>query len=165
MLPTRSLFCVSHSSFTHLSPTDAGKPSMVDITRKTPTMRTAIAEATLNNVPRKNLKYLDRARELILSGSTAAAVGTYKLIPFCHPLDPLQVTTELQATDSDLLITATVSTNGKTGVEMEALAAVSYAALTAMHLLKADGVSGVRLRHKSGGKSGSVNYDENGHPV
>ena len=91
-----------------------------------------------------------------------AAKRTHELIPMCHPLLLTDIDVSLQP-DADgpaIDITATVRTSGKTGVEMEALTAVSVAALTVYDMLKAADpamrISDVRLVRKSGGKSGEI---------
>jgi Molybdenum cofactor biosynthesis enzyme len=87
-----------------------------------------------------------------------AAKRTSDLIPLCHPLPVTQASVDLAVTESGVLIEASVSVTGKTGVEMEALTAVSVAALTVYDMVKAVDKSAVitdiRLEHKSGGKSG-----------
>lgn len=91
-----------------------------------------------------------------------AAKRTHDLIPMCHPLLLTHVAVELKPAEADgqawVEIEATVRTTGKTGVEMEALAAVSVAALTVYDMCKAADramrITDVRLVHKSGGKSG-----------
>jgi cyclic pyranopterin phosphate synthase len=93
-----------------------------------------------------------------------AAKRTSELIPMCHPLPISGVTVDLSPAGSDRLrIAATVRTTGKTGVEMEALTAVSVAALTVYDMCKAVDrgmrVEGVRLLEKRGGKSGEWRAD------
>jgi cyclic pyranopterin phosphate synthase len=91
-----------------------------------------------------------------------AAKRTHELIPMCHPLllSAIDVRLEPDEKESAVQITATVRTTGKTGVEMEALTAVSVAALTIYDMCKAVDrgmrIEGVRLARKSGGKSGKV---------
>jgi cyclic pyranopterin phosphate synthase len=87
-----------------------------------------------------------------------AAKKTSELIPLCHPLALSAVKVEFALSESDLEITATVETVGPTGVEMEALTAVSVAALTIYDMCKAIDrgmtISSTQLVHKAGGKSG-----------
>jgi cyclic pyranopterin monophosphate synthase len=90
-----------------------------------------------------------------------AAKKTFELIPLCHPLALSSVAIDLKpsATESCVRIRATVKTTGKTGVEMEALTAVSVASLTIYDMCKSVDrgmtIDGVRLMKKSGGKSGT----------
>jgi cyclic pyranopterin phosphate synthase len=96
-----------------------------------------------------------------------AAKRTHELIPMCHPLLLTHVAVELMPNESEgqvhVDIEATVRTTGKTGVEMEALTAVSVAALTVYDMCKAVDrsmrITDVRLAHKSGGKSGPWNLE------
>ncbi len=96
-----------------------------------------------------------------------AAKKTSELIPLCHPLPIHQVVVELDLDDQlpGVQITATVRTTGKTGVEMEALTAVSIAALTVYDMVKSVEKTGriqnIRLVEKHGGKSGDVVNEEN----
>ncbi len=87
-----------------------------------------------------------------------AAKRTSELIPLCHPLPISAVTVDLDVTETAVDITATVRTTGRTGVEMEALTAVSVAALTVYDMLKAADramtIGAIRVVAKSGGKSG-----------
>jgi cyclic pyranopterin phosphate synthase len=118
--------------------------------------------ATLKAIVGKNIKKGDVLAVARLAGIMAAK-KTHELIPLCHPLNLSSVSLELtpdrkrHAVD----ITATVKIDGKTGVEMEALTAVSVAALTIYDMCKAIDrgmvLDEIRLRHKSGGKSGT--YD------
>jgi cyclic pyranopterin monophosphate synthase len=87
-----------------------------------------------------------------------AAKATPTLIPLCHPLAVTSVSVDLEVLDDAVTIRATVSTADRTGVEMEALTAVSVAALTMVDMVKAVDkgavISDVRIESKSGGKSG-----------
>ena len=95
-----------------------------------------------------------------------AAKRTSELIPLCHPLplDQVRVELDLDEIDTRVVITATARTTGKTGVEMEALTAVSVAALTVYDMCKAVDrgmrIEGVRLARKSGGQSGDIVLEE-----
>jgi cyclic pyranopterin phosphate synthase len=93
-----------------------------------------------------------------IAGITAAK-KTSDLIPLCHPLSIDSVEVDLEATGHGIRVVATVSTNGRTGVEMEAMTAVSVAALTVYDMVKGveRGVTlaSVRLLRKSGGRSGT----------
>jgi cyclic pyranopterin phosphate synthase len=90
-----------------------------------------------------------------------AAKKTSELIPLCHPLalDSVQVELAVDRKQPSVVITATCKISGRTGVEMEALTAVSVAALTVYDMLKAADrsmtISDISLQHKSGGKSGT----------
>ncbi|MBM3556722.1 MAG: cyclic pyranopterin monophosphate synthase MoaC [Alphaproteobacteria bacterium] len=144
-----------------------GKAHMVDVSAKGETDRVAIAEgsvkmkaATLKLVLAGGAKKGDVLGVARLAGIMAAK-RTSDLVPLCHPIPLTSVAVELacdrkrKAVD----ITATCRTTGKTGVEMEALAAVSVAALTVYDMLKAVDramtLTDIRLVHKSGGKSGA----------
>jgi cyclic pyranopterin phosphate synthase len=151
---------------THLDPT--GRVRMVDVGSKIDTERIAVARGEII-MKRETL-------ELIRSGTVkkgavltvaqvagiTAAKRTSDLIPLCHPLPITQADVELEPNDSlpGIQITATVRTIGKTGVEMEALTAVSVAALTVYDMLKAAEktmkIQNIRLSEKHGGQSGDV---------
>ncbi len=144
----------------------AGQAHMVDVSAKDVTAREAVAQGqvimapgTLARVLEGSAKKGDVLGVARLAGIMAAK-KTADLIPLCHPLALSRVALEL-APDADLpgvRITATVATSGQTGVEMEALTAVSVAALTIYDMLKAVEksmqIEGIRLVRKSGGKSG-----------
>ena len=140
---------------------------MVDVTAKDETLRVAVAKGRVVMKP-ETLRLLQRgeiAKGNVLTtaqvAGTMAAKKTSELIPMCHPLLLTGIDVELtpDETASAIEITATVYTTGKTGVEMEALTAVSVAALTVYDMCKAVDrgmqVEGVRLVSKTGGKSGS----------
>jgi len=144
----------------------AGQAHMVDVSAKPVTDRTAVAEGwvkmrpeTLALVAAGTAKKGDVLGIARLAGIMGAK-KTADLIPLCHPLPITKVTLELE-TDAALpgvRITATVKTTGQTGVEMEALTAVSVAALTVHDMLKAAEksieIGGIRVVLKDGGKSG-----------
>lgn len=144
----------------------AGKAHMVDVSAKEITSRVAVAEgyivmspATLALVEEGRAEKGDVLGTARLAGIMAAK-RTSDLIPLCHPLPITKVALELR-TDPALpgvRITATVKTTGQTGVEMEALTAVSVAALTVYDMTKAVQkdmeIGGIRLVLKEGGKSG-----------
>jgi cyclic pyranopterin phosphate synthase len=121
-----------------------------------------MAPATLKLVEQKSAKKGDVLGVAQLAGIMAAK-RTSELIPLCHPLALDSVQVELRADRKlpGVVITATCKISGRTGVEMEALTAVSVAALTVYDMLKAVDrsmvISDLRLEHKSGGKSGT--YD------
>lgn len=142
---------------------DRGRVRMVDVSAKPETIRQAIAEAWVKIAPetlkavRKNPKGnpLEVAR---IAGITAAK-RTSDLIPLCHPLLLSHIDLEARIARGGIHLTSTVRSVGPTGVEMEALAAVSVAALTIYDMCKALDrgieITGIRLIEKSGGKSGT----------
>jgi len=144
----------------------AGQAHMVDVSQKAVTAREAVAEGlvlmspeTLALVQAGNAKKGDVLGVARLAGIMGAK-KTADLIPLCHPLPITRVAVDLEpdAALPGVRITATVRTSGQTGVEMEALTAVTTAALTVYDMLKAAEkgmrIEGVRLLAKSGGKSG-----------
>jgi cyclic pyranopterin phosphate synthase len=145
---------------------DHGQAHMVDVSGKPVTDRIAIAEGhvrmtaeTLTLITEGRAKKGDVLAVARLAGIMAAK-KTADLIPLCHPLPITKVALDLTP-DSDLpgiRISATVKTSGQTGVEMEALTAVSVAALTVYDMVKAVErsmqIDGIRLVVKDGGKSG-----------
>lgn len=145
---------------------------MVDVSDKTETMRIATAEghvkmahATLELIRRGNAKKGDVIGTARLAGIMAAK-QTSSLIPLCHPLMLTKVSVEITEDDAlpGLSVTATAKLSGKTGVEMEALTAVSVACLTIYDMAKAADkgmeIGGIRLLEKSGGKSGDFRRAE-----
>ncbi|MBM3598560.1 MAG: cyclic pyranopterin monophosphate synthase MoaC [Alphaproteobacteria bacterium] len=158
------------SGFTHF---DAdGKAAMVDVTAKDVTERTATAKcsvvmqpATLEKIMAGGVAKGDVLAVARLAGIMAAK-RTAELIPLCHPLALTSVTVDLVGVPAGLAggrhavdITATCKLTGRTGVEMEALTAVTVAALTVYDMCKAVDrgmqITDVRLVHKAGGKSGT----------
>lgn len=148
---------------------DSGRARMVDVGAKPDTERTAVARgevhmlpATLDLIRADALKKGDVLTVAQLAGILAAK-RTAELIPLCHPLPLTHVAVELALHDAGwtgVEITAAVRTTGKTGVEMEALTAVSVAALTVYDMAKAAEktmrIENVRLVEKHGGRSGDV---------
>ncbi|MGD2207384.1 MAG: cyclic pyranopterin monophosphate synthase MoaC [Anaerolineae bacterium] len=156
---------------THLD--EQGRARMVDVGAKADTERKAVARGRITMKP--------ETLALIQSGAVKkgdvltvaqiagiqAAKRTHELIPMCHPLLLTHVSVELTpdeaAGEARIDIEATVRTTGKTGVEMEALTAVSAAALTIYDMCKAADramrITDVHLVHKSGGKSGVWNLE------
>ena len=143
-----------------------GRAHMVDVSDKEVTARIAVAEGHITMAPATLALVLEgRADKGDVIGTARlagimAAKRTADLIPLCHPLPITKVAVDL-APDHDLpglRITATVKTTGKTGVEMEALTAVSVAALTVHDMVKAVQkdmvIGGIRVTLKDGGKSG-----------
>jgi len=151
---------------THIDNT--GKARMVNVTEKPVTERVAVARGevqmkpgTLALIQAGNLKKGDVFTIAQLAG-VMAAKKTADLIPLCHPLPLDQILVELAADPGipGVVITATVRTTAKTGVEMEALTAVSVAALTVYDMAKAVEktmrIANIRLVEKRGGQSGDV---------
>lgn len=150
------------STLTHLD--DAGAAHMVDVGGKAVTARQAIASGRITMSP--------EAAEAIRAGTALkgdvlavariagimAAKRTSELIPLCHPLPLTRVALDLVPDADGVTVTATAATEGKTGVEMEALTAASVALLTIYDMAKAIDkamvISGIRVLEKRGGKSG-----------
>jgi cyclic pyranopterin phosphate synthase len=143
-----------------------GQARMVDVTEKGATERIAIAQGrvimlrqTLDLVLEGNAMKGDVLGAARLAGIMAAK-RTHGLIPLCHPLPLTKVEVEINPEHAlpGFLVQATVKVTAKTGVEMEALTAVSIACLTIYDMVKAVErgvhIEGIRLLHKSGGKSG-----------
>ena len=149
---------------THLD--SQGRANMVDVTDKSVTFREAVAQARIRMRP--------ETLQMIVSGGhpkgdvfavariagIQAAKKTSDLIPLCHPLMLEKIAVDISAEPAlpGLRVTATVRLSGKTGVEMEALTAVSVACLTIYDMAKAVDrgmeISGIRVLQKSGGRSG-----------
>ncbi|MGJ4885250.1 MULTISPECIES: cyclic pyranopterin monophosphate synthase MoaC [unclassified Bradyrhizobium] len=143
-----------------------GEARMVDVSDKAATERTATAEgrvvmspATLELILSGNAKKGDVLGTARIAGIMAAK-RTSELIPLCHPLALSKVTVDItpDAALPGCLVSATVKVTGPTGVEMEALTAVSVACLTIYDMIKAAErgvrIEGIRLTEKIGGKSG-----------
>jgi cyclic pyranopterin phosphate synthase len=150
-----------------------GAARMVDVSEKPATERIAVAEgfvrmsaATLAVVRSGNAKKGDVLGAARIAGIMAAK-RTHELIPLCHPLPVTKVTVDITP-DPDLpgfAVRATVKVTGQTGVEMEALTAVSVACLTIYDMVKAVErgmrIEGIRLLEKRGGKSGHYKLGNN----
>lgn len=145
---------------------DKGAAHMVDVSMKPVTARTAVAEgfvamepATLALITEGRAEKGDVLSVARLAGIMAAK-QTAALIPLCHPLPVTKVAVELtpDPARNAIRVEATVKTSGQTGVEMEALTAVSVACLTVYDMVKAVEkemrIEGIRLLSKDGGKSG-----------
>jgi cyclic pyranopterin phosphate synthase len=164
------------NELTHIN--EAGRARMVDVSEKVVTDRRGVARgevlmhpATLNLIKSGGTKKGDVLAVAQVAGIMAAK-KTHELIPMCHPLliTGVDLSFELlenypkQPEFAAILITASVKTSGQTGVEMEALTAVSVTALTIYDMVKAVDkgmrISNIRLTHKSGGKSGIFESDE-----
>ena len=157
------------SKLTHLD--DAGNAHMVDVSEKEATTRVAVATGRVEMLP-DTLALIQSGvankGDVIATARIAgimAAKRTHDLIPLCHPLMISKVTVDFDIDDkaSAIDVTATVKVEGKTGVEMEALTAVSVACLTVYDMVKAVDrgitITGVRLKEQSGGKSGHFKVD------
>ena len=153
---------MTEPKLTHLD--TAGQARMVDVSSKEVTARSATATGTVllspaavaalreGNVPKGDA--LAVARIAGIQG----AKRTPELIPLCHPIGLHSVSVELEVADSGVRITGTARTADRTGVEMEALTAVSVAALALIDMVKAVDpaavITDVRVDEKTGGKSG-----------
>ena len=157
------------ATLTHLD--EQGRARMVDVGGKPVTDREAVARGsvlmqrdTLNLIQEGLVKKGDVLTIAQLAGIMGAK-RTAELIPLCHPLplNRVDVNLELDEAQSRVNITATASTSGKTGVEMEALTAVTIAALTVYDMCKAVDrgmrIDAVRLIRKRGGQSGDVDLE------
>lgn len=143
---------------------ESGAARMVDVSGKDVTARVAVASGRVlvaptvvallrgEGVPKGDALGVARVAGIM------AAKKTPELVPLCHPLSISGVTVDLSVVDDAVEITATVKTSDRTGVEMEALTAVSVAALTVVDMVKAVDkgavISDIRVESKSGGKSG-----------
>lgn len=150
------------SGLTHIDET--GRAHMVDVSQKAVTAREAVAEGFVRMMPETlalalsgDAKKGDVRATAEIAGIMAAK-RTSELIPLCHPLALSKVEVRVAPGDGGLSVTARVRTTGQTGVEMEALTAVSVACLTIYDMLKAAEkgmvIEAVRLMAKSGGASG-----------
>ena len=153
------------SKLTHLG--KSGEARMVDVSAKPATERVAIAEgrvvmaaSTLDLVLKGDARKGDVLGAARIAGIMAAK-KTHELIPLCHPLAVTKIAVDIAADRKlpGLVVRATVKVTGQTGVEMEALTAVSVACLTIYDMVKAVErgmrIEGIRLIEKSGGKSGT----------
>ncbi len=146
----------SASEFSHLDP--SGRARMVDVSAKPDSSRTAIAEGRLTCAPRTiemlRAQALPKGDVLTVAkiAGIQAAKGTSNLIPLCHPLALTGIDLEFTVESDGIAIRATVRTTGKTGVEMEALTAVSVAALAIYDMCKAVdkamSIGGIRVVEK-----------------
>ncbi|MFD0987239.1 cyclic pyranopterin monophosphate synthase MoaC [Methyloligella solikamskensis] len=155
---------MSSSSLTHIN--DRGEVRMVDVSAKDVTSRLAVAEGHVSMAPSTlDLILEDKAQkgDVLAAARIAgimAAKRTDELIPLCHALALNKVAVEFDAQreEGKLNVQATVKVDGKTGVEMEALTAVSVACLTVYDMCKAVDrdmvISGIRVLEKAGGRSG-----------
>ena len=158
------------NSLTHLD--EQGRAKMVDVGWKPVTDREAVARGSVYMLPETLqliLQGLVKKGDVFTIAQLAGIMGakrTAELIPLCHPLPLNKVDVELVPDESQsrVNITATASTSGKTGVEMEALTAVSVAALSVYDMCKAVDrgmqIGSIRLVRKRGGQSGDITLEE-----
>ena len=143
---------------------------MVDVGDKAVTRREAIATGTITMSATALTAIRDGAvkkGDVLAVARVAgimAAKRTSDLIPLCHPLPITRVSLDLEPVADGITATATVATDGKTGVEMEALTAVSVACLTVYDMVKAADrgmrIEGIRLLAKDGGRSGAYRAED-----
>ena len=150
------------SSLTHLNAN--GEVHMVDVSAKSDTLRTAIAQSQVELTPAIVAAITDNSLpkgDLFATVRIAAIQGAKKcsdLIPLCHPLPLSKITVDIELQGNSLVISALCKTTGKTGVEVEALTAASVAALTVYDMCKGLDkgmvIRETKLLEKTGGKSG-----------
>jgi cyclic pyranopterin phosphate synthase len=155
------------SELTHFDA--SGRARMVDVGSKDETVRTAVATGSVEMQP-ETMKLVREGRaakgDVLAVAQVAAIMGakrTPDLIPMCHPLMLTGVNVEFELQEQAVLISARVSTRGRTGVEMEALTAVAAAGLTIYDMLKAVDrgmvIGPIQLERKDGGRSGTWERD------
>ncbi len=154
---------MSDGRLTHLD--EAGAARMVDVTAKDVTARTATASGRVDLSP--EVVALLRGEgvpkgDALAVARVAGIMGakrTPDLVPLCHPIALSGVTVDLRVDDAGVAVSATARTADRTGVEMEALTAVTVACLTVVDMCKAVDkravITGIRVESKTGGKSGS----------
>ena len=157
------------AKLTHLD--DDGRPRMVNIAGKADTVREAVARGAVRMQAStfQLIKQGGTAKGEVLSVAQLAGIMAAKrtpdLIPLCHPIliGDIKVEFSPDEANSTIEITATASSTGKTGVEMEALTATAVAALTIYDMCKAVDrsmkIENIRLIRKSGGKSGTIELE------
>lgn len=158
------------ANFTHFN--QDGEAIMVDVSQKDIIMRIAIAEGSIkvNQEVFRSIKEQTNKKGDVLAvariAGIMAAKKTSDMIPLCHPLFITKITIDFELDEDNYMIKAIATTkvNGKTGVEMEALHAVSVTLLTIYDMCKAIDksmeISDIRLLHKEGGKSGVYDYEK-----
>jgi cyclic pyranopterin phosphate synthase len=149
-------------ALTHLD--EEGRATMVDVGGKPVTTRTATASGFVRMSPatveaiRLQQTPKGNALEVARIAGVMAAKRTAELIPLCHPLPITHADVQMELVENGVKISATAKIDGKTGVEMEALTAVSVAALTLYDMCKAIDkamvISDIQLESKTGGRSG-----------
>ena len=150
------------SALSHLD--ERGRARMVDVSDKAVTAREAVAEGFIRMAPetlRLALSGQGKKGDVFAVAELAGVMAgkkTAELIPLCHPLPLSSIKVEVAASDDSLRVETRIKTTSQTGVEMEALTAVSVALLTLYDMLKAADkamtIEGVRVIAKSGGRSG-----------
>lgn len=167
---------MSDKTLTHLN--ERGEASMVDVSDKDVTERTAIAEGFVSMEP-ETLALIEQGTakkgDVLATARIAgimAAKKTHELIPLCHPLAIAKASVDFESLPDlpGIRVEAMVKVSGKTGVEMEALTAASVACLTIYDMLKAVdramSFNNIRLVEKKGGKSGTYRIgDDNKEPT
>lgn len=153
---------VHQTDLTHLDATGAAR--MVDVSAKTETERRAVATGriTMSHRAAAAIGAGDVPKGDVLAAARIAGImaakRTGELIPLCHPLPITSAAIDLLVEEDGVVATATVTTTARTGIEMEAMTAVSVALLTIYDMAKAVDkgmtIGGIRLLSKSGGKSG-----------
>jgi len=154
---------VTEEKMSHLN--DRGEVHMVDVGEKSITRREATAEGEVLMTEDLVSRFLDGDLPKGDAAATARVAGimaakkTHELIPLCHPLPISGVEVSLESTGHGIRVLAKVSTDGRTGVEMEAMTAVSVAALTIYDMVKGIDrnveIASIRLLRKAGGRSGT----------
>lgn len=158
------------TNLTHLN--RDGEARMVDVGNKEVTERVAVAEGRITMSP-ETLELIrtagSRKGDVLAVARVAgimAAKKTSELIPLCHPLmlTNVEIALDLEQEEQSVVCRATARTTERTGVEMEALSAVQVALLTVYDMCKSSDrgmeMTGIRLLHKAGGKSGEWNRDK-----
>lgn len=152
--------------FTHFN--EAGFAKMVDVSEKQDTVRRAVAQAVVKMQP-ETLQMIQKGEgkkgDVLGVAQVAGIIGakqTWQIIPMCHPLmlSSVDINFQINEENATVLIESEVKTTGKTGVEMEAINAVSVTAMTIYDMIKAVDrwieITDIKLMEKSGGKSGYV---------
>ena len=150
---------------------ETGRPKMVDVTAKADTQREAVTRGVVRMKP-ETLALIQKGKvpkgDVLTVAQIAgimAAKQTPSLIPLCHPLllGEIRVEFEIDEPNHSIIITSTVKSTGKTGVEMEALTATAVAGLTIYDMCKAVDkgikIDNIRLIKKTGGKSGTIELE------
>lgn len=160
---------VSTTGLTHFDA--SGRAQLVDVGDKDETRRIAIASGRVRMAPETAAVIREgRAKKgdvlaIAQVAAIMAAKKTHEIIPMCHPLLLTKINVSFELTDDSVEITAQVETTGKTGVEMEALTAVSAAGLTIYDMVKAIDrgmiIDAIQLESKEGGRSGDWKRPEN----
>ena len=156
------------SELTHFD--ERGRARMVDVSTKEETTRVAVARGRVTMRP-ETVALIREGRaskgDVLAVAQVAGIMGakrTPDLIPLCHPLNLAAVAVTFELVEDAVEIEATVTLRGRTGVEMEALTAVTVAALTIYDMVKSADrsmrIDAVRLVHKSGGRSGTLDLEE-----